>query len=1040
MAEGQSLYWRLMPSVRATERDRFLFFFQLSALLTLAQTLGLAGSEALFLERVGPAALPLVFVLAPIATVLGCASYATIVGSVRNDRLFIRLLITAGVALGTGTLLLQLELPGVLHALFCAAYLTQAILINLHFWTFAADFFDTLQSKRLYPYLVVGASAGGALGGTLAALGGLAFPAETLILGWSITLLVAAGVVYRRQSDLQRWRTLGVEEKDESSAAGLQGALRFLNRSPLAGWIAISIIGMISALFVIQYLYMEIFSEAFDSAETLAVFLGTYLALSNLAEIFIGTVVTPLLIKRLGVPGTTLVHALLTLLVFPLLWFYPVLVAAVAARAVRELVENSMAAPVRQLSYNALPFRFRGRVRALLEGVVLFAAMAMVGLALIALGENANLLWLCSLGAGMSLVYLSAGLIVRREYLRGFILELRHGRLDLDIELGQGVLASLAQQWEGLLMDERKYPSQSLLKLAAEFSKHGFGQVVLRASHHPHKKVRITCIEALASFDPTRLIQSLPVALTDKEVDVRLAAVRAAGSLEPRPTQIETRLQSCLRDSDPRVRAQVAQFSGPPGEAVLEALLESKDPTEIVAALECLPAAMSPRAEGLLEHSDQHVRAAALSTSAPHRAEDAPARLGRILDAMADADPEVRQAAARALPNFGSERRIIRCLADALDDSSHAVRDAAARSLALLGEQGVRAALSQLTSLRRWTAEAALEVIDRADDIQSRHHLAGVYRTCVLDAWKLYAGIEIAPIEPTLEAHFLRVALQNAYRNKVWLAFRILAVLEDPSVVKSVKQILDRGSNRDRADALEVLSNLGERETSDQFALLLEAGPFQDKLLNAASFVLAPQDLHEVLDQADLSEDRWLRLAAGPYISLRSSSRSEDDLEQNQQADNPQPDLQSRHEVDLMQRLLALRKVPLFTELSLERLESIHQLMHESNYLAGECVVREGDIGDDLFILLEGELEIYKNHGTPDERLLNTLTPVAYMGEMAILDDSERSATAIASKDSRLLSLGGDTFKEIVLQTPEISFEIFKVLTARIRAAEMRRE
>ena len=141
-----------------------------------------------------------------------------------------------------------------------------------------------------------------------------------------------------------------------------------------------------------------------------------------------------------------------------------------------------------------------------------------------------------------------------------------------------------------------------------------------------------------------------------------------------------------------------------------------------------------------------------------------------------------------------------------------------------------------------------------------------------------------------------------------------------------------------------------------------------------------------------------------------------------------------------MQRLLALRKVPLFTELSLERLESIHQLMHESNYLAGECVVREGDIGDDLFILLEGELEIYKNHGTPDERLLNTLTPVAYMGEMAILDDSERSATAIASKDSRLLSLGGDTFKEIVLQTPEISFEIFKVLTARIRAAEMRRE
>jgi len=103
-------------------------------------------------------------------------------------------------------------------------------------------------------------------------------------------------------------------------------------------------------------------------------------------------------------------------------------------------------------------------------------------------------------------------------------------------------------------------------------------------------------------------------------------------------------------------------------------------------------------------------------------------------------------------------------------------------------------------------------------------------------------------------------------------------------------------------------------------------------------------------------------------------------------------------------------------------------------------VVREGDVGDDLFVLLEGELEIYKSHGTEDERLLSTLTPVGYMGEIAILDGSVRSATAIASKDSRLLSLGGAPFKEIVLQTPEISFEIFKVLTARIRAAETRRD
>lgn len=61
-----------------------------------------------------------------------------------------------------------------------------------------------------------------------------------------------------------------------------------------------------------------------------------------------------------------------------------------------------------------------------------------------------------------------------------------------------------------------------------------------------------------------------------------------------------------------------------------------------------------------------------------------------------------------------------------------------------------------------------------------------------------------------------------------------------------------------------------------------------------------------------------------------------------------------------MQRLLASHEVPLFSELSLDRLEAIHQLMHESQYLRGACVVREGDPGNDLYVVIEGELESFK--------------------------------------------------------------------------------
>jgi hypothetical protein len=242
---------------------------------------------------------------------------------------------------------------------------------------------------------------------------------------------------------------------------------------------------------------------------------------------------------------------------------------------------------------------------------------------------------------------------------------------------------------------------------------------------------------------------------------------------------------------------------------------------------------------------------------------------------------------------------------------------------------------------------------------------------------------------------------------------------------------LRSGPYRERADALEVLSNLAERETSGRFALLLETGSFDDKLGATGYFVLPPRSFEDVLHNARESEDRWLRRAARAFPDStnphqeRGGSPGDPDL--------TEPEKEERD----MERLLALRNVPIFAKLSLDRLEAIQQLMGEAEYMSGEAIVREGDSGRELFVLLEGEVETYLSYGSTNQRLLNTLTPVGYFGEIAVLDDAPRSATVVASKDSRLLTLAGEPFKELVLQTPEISFEIFRVLIKRMRSAEM---
>ena len=139
-----------------------------------------------------------------------------------------------------------------------------------------------------------------------------------------------------------------------------------------------------------------------------------------------------------------------------------------------------------------------------------------------------------------------------------------------------------------------------------------------------------------------------------------------------------------------------------------------------------------------------------------------------------------------------------------------------------------------------------------------------------------------------------------------------------------------------------------------------------------------------------------------------------------------------------MEGLLALRNVSLFAHLSLEQLEVINQLMGEAHYMAGEAVVREGEPGDDLYVLLEGEVQAYRHYGTERQTELGTMRPGSYFGEIAIFDSAPRSATVVIQDDARLLRLDGERFMELILQSPEISFEIFKVFTQRLRVAEER--
>jgi HEAT repeat protein len=444
-------------------------------------------------------------------------------------------------------------------------------------------------------------------------------------------------------------------------------------------------------------------------------------------------------------------------------------------------------------------------------------------------------------------------------------------------------------------------------------------------------------------------------------------------------------------------------------------MLRSDSRDVALAALRCAPAASY---EIVLERTDDRdaaIRAAALEAMAQMPAA-APLDAATLAKIVSDEDAGVRRAGVMLMAN-ANDPEWFGALAAALGDVSQEVRFAAEKVLGSMGKAGVGAVEPMFRAPTERCVESALRVVDAADLPDSREILKHELRRRVHELWRGVIGFQLLPGGDDRAVEFLRVAFADAIMRHRRTAFRILELLEDPKVVRRVDRALHSGSPRARGDALEVLSHLGDREAAGLLVLIQETGPLADRRTEAAEFVILPNSATDVIAEALQSESRWIAMAA----------RSIDPAHE-----------RNVYEENLMERLLALKQVPLFSQLSLEQLEAIQQISLEVEYLADEAIFKEGDRGGDLYLLIEGAVRIVKDFGNPQEMVLKTVDAVSYFGEMAALDDERRSATVVAAVPCRLLRLEGASLKELIHQMPEISFEIMRVLIGRVREAERR--
>jgi hypothetical protein len=346
-----------------------------------------------------------------------------------------------------------------------------------------------------------------------------------------------------------------------------------------------------------------------------------------------------------------------------------------------------------------------------------------------------------------------------------------------------------------------------------------------------------------------------------------------------------------------------------------------------------------------------------------------------VVAALDDETGRVRSAAAATLgADDGPATDLIPVVEHGWRRASTAALDALARRAARQGQDpAVRPAILAF----------ALTIVDRATAIRADRLALG------------------SPDDPT--AAFLVDVLADRERDLVRSLLGALAALGAPEASGLIRRCLAADDPETRAQAIEALESLGDRSLAGRVVGLLEDAPPGG---------LPTRDT--VLTRLGHDEDPWLRrlaLACGGGPDVPEAARSRTELE----------------------TMLALRRVPLFEGLDPEDLQRIAATAVERVYAPDEPLMTEGDLGDELVILLEGAVRVERVEPDGTMRQIRTFEAGEHIGELAVLRERPRVATVSAEPGgARGLVVSGVGLKAILRERPDAAMAMLATLAERI--------
>jgi CRP-like cAMP-binding protein len=299
---------------------------------------------------------------------------------------------------------------------------------------------------------------------------------------------------------------------------------------------------------------------------------------------------------------------------------------------------------------------------------------------------------------------------------------------------------------------------------------------------------------------------------------------------------------------------------------------------------------------------------------------------------------------------------------------------------------------------------------------------------------------------------FLLEAIQEGVKERVRAALRLLRAAGPGREMDLINRSVFSEDRHTASIALEGLERMVQKEISRLLVPLIEERPTREVQSKAwGAFGLRPPSLEELLNRYLDSQDPVFQIGAKALLLEAHEAEAKGDGGLGALAFK---DISSallarlggeaekvswmRDALSILEKVVFLRRVELFSALDVRALAAIATIAQERTLEPGEILCSEGEPGDSMFCIVEGQVEVLKSHPQGSGAKLAEVGSPEVLGEMALFDEKPRSATLKAGEKSTVLVIPRGAFLEIMREYPQVGISALKILSRRLREAGLR--